>query len=149
MERKEVDKSMNHPEHTFWNRIRDKMPGHAVRIENTAGVGIPDVNVCCRGVEIWFELKVWTEGVGILLRKEQWAWMNRRRTVDGQVWVLCWVEKSDMVIAMPVWLIKVEAYGTQCKYVKIANCDAVNAHTMLRKDFACFLKTIVFPKSLT
>lgn len=137
---------MSRPEQTFWTRIRDKMPGHAVRIENATAIGMPDVNVCCRGIEAWFELKVWTEGAGILLRKEQWAWMNRRNVHRGVVWVLCWIEKSDKVIAINSPRIRVSAYGTQGKYVVISNCDAENAHVMERKDFAGFLKLNVFPR---
>lgn len=57
---------------------------HSQRIENTAGSGVPDINCCWRGVELWIECKMHDA----LLRPFQWAWINRRVAAGGRVFVL-------------------------------------------------------------
>lgn len=46
------------PEQAFWKLVKPHLPGHFERIENIAGVGIPDVNLCLKGRDYWIELKV-------------------------------------------------------------------------------------------
>lgn len=57
------------------------------RVENGVGAGIPDINMCYQGREIWTELKLVLKN-GILLRKEQYAWGMRRNRVGGRVFVV-------------------------------------------------------------
>lgn len=57
---------------------------HSQRIENTAGSGVPDINCCWNGIEIWIECKMREP----LLRPFQWAWINRRVRAGGNVFVI-------------------------------------------------------------
>jgi len=75
------------------------VPGHWQAVESTAtSSGIPDVNFAIGGVEGWLELKVCTVRKGrvsrIKLRKEQYAWITRRRIV-GNGWAGVLVGLSD------------------------------------------------------
>jgi hypothetical protein len=55
------------------------------RVENSAvGRGVPDLNGCFAGVEVWIENKQ-TEGWKVELRPEQYAWAARRTRVGGRV----------------------------------------------------------------
>ena len=54
------------------------------RIENTAGVGTPDVNICHNGVEAWLELKV-AKGHYIYLRTSQVSFCVRRVAEKGRI----------------------------------------------------------------
>lgn len=66
------------------------------RIETMAGAGVPDVNVCARGVEAWLELKVMryrrasfrSMVLSFQLRKAQLAWLVRRNRAGGRAWVV-------------------------------------------------------------
>lgn len=112
------------PEQAFWNSIRDKMPGFTQRIETSTGNGVPDVYGCILSLSYWLELKVWTENVGILLRKEQWAWSrNLLRHNFQRIFVLVQLQDTKLVMLLPVKDILVEAYGESNKYVKIITPD--------------------------
>ena len=50
------------------------------------GLGVPDSNFCCDGVEGWVEFKQ-TTGWQVTLRPEQVAWLVRRAMVGGRVFV--------------------------------------------------------------
>lgn len=45
------------PEQKFWQLIKDHVPGHVIRVESVVGSGVPDVNYCHQGNEMWLELK--------------------------------------------------------------------------------------------
>lgn len=65
-------------------------------IESNTGRGIPDVNMCYRGCEVWVELKIFTGG-RVLLRPEQHAWGIRRTvTHGGRVFVVA-LHQSDRI----------------------------------------------------
>ena len=74
-------------ESDFWLQVKARLPGHLVRIENTAGVGTPDVNACWQGKEAWIELKV-AKGHYIYFRAAQVVFMTRRAVENGRVFVL-------------------------------------------------------------
>ena len=59
---------------------------HIQPIESSTSNGIPDINLCARGLEIWLELKA--EGKHPLLRPEQAAWITRRELCGGRALVL-------------------------------------------------------------
>lgn len=59
---------------------------HVQCIESSTGNGIPDVNLCAHGLEIWLELKAGTPQPK--LRPEQLAWLTRRNTAGGRAYVL-------------------------------------------------------------
>ena len=55
------------------------------RVENSAvGRGVPDMNGCFSGVEVWIENKT-TDGWAVDLRPEQYAWAARRIRAGGRV----------------------------------------------------------------
>jgi len=50
------------------------------------GRGIPDLNGCYRGVEIWIELKQ-TEAWSVAIRSEQVGWAEKRMRYGGRVFL--------------------------------------------------------------
>lgn len=74
----------------FWQQVKaglDDQNTHLSRIENTAGTGISDINVCHRGQEAWIELKVF-HGRRLHFRNSQKSWILRRSGVGGRILVL-------------------------------------------------------------
>lgn len=112
---------MNHPEQEFWNRLKPNLPFFTQRIETSTGMGIPDVYCCYKGKPFWLELKVWIDGTGILLRKEQWGWANRHKASGGVSFVVTQTPIDNVVLLMPIESIIVSPYGTQEKYVLITS----------------------------
>ena len=121
---------MNHPEQEFWNRLRKHLPGFTQRIETSTGNGVPDVYCCWKSKPFWLELKIWTPGTGILLRKEQWAWAKQHEIFGGHSFVLAQTPIDNVILVMHISEIKVEVYGTQEKYV-------VAKTKVDRRDTAC------------
>ena len=86
----EAHMSIQVRESYFWQQVKiglDNVETHLVRIENSAGNGISDVNACCRGQEIWLELKVF-HGRRLYFRNSQKSWIVRRSEVGGRIFVL-------------------------------------------------------------
>jgi hypothetical protein len=73
----------------FWVQFKAAMVGfaHASRIENTAGNGISDVNLCRDGIEVWVELKM-MKGSRLHFRNSQLSWILTRAKFGGRVRVL-------------------------------------------------------------
>lgn len=69
--------------------IQHYLPGpHWQAVESGGtGRGIPDVNGCWQGVEVWVENKI-TSGWQVGLRPEQIGWIHRRARAGGRVFVL-------------------------------------------------------------
>lgn len=81
---------MNTLEKTFWKLLSGHLPvgAHAQRIETGGtGLGIPDVNICFEGVELWWELKI-VEGKRVALTPEQVVWHHRRARAGGVSYIL-------------------------------------------------------------
>lgn len=75
-------------ESSFWSTLRNGFNAipkatrpFCHRIENSAGVGQPDVNVSYAGREVWLELKV-MKGNQIEVRHSQFAWLRNRIEVN-------------------------------------------------------------------
>jgi len=73
----------------LWKSIRDHVrDAHWQRVETgEMGRGVPDLNGCMNGVEIWAELKftrIWSVNV----RPEQVAWIERRVRAGGRVFLI-------------------------------------------------------------
>ncbi len=70
------------PEHRLYDWLRSNLPPewHMTRIETSTANGIPDINLIVEGWEMWIECKA---GEEVTLRKEQWAWMQRRVACGG------------------------------------------------------------------
>jgi hypothetical protein len=85
-------------EKDFWTLFKNQLdipPDiHHQRIETgSTGRGIPDVNICRRGKEVWVELKV-VNGKRVKLRPEQVAWHVRRARAGGVSWIFARERKS-------------------------------------------------------
>src|SRR5688572_29251316 len=60
---------------------------HGMRVENTAGVGQPDINICIEGIDIWIESKE-RRGNVIKIRPSQIAWIQKRSRAGGAVYIM-------------------------------------------------------------
>lgn len=85
-------------EKDFWTLLKkhlDVYPEtHYQRIETgSTGRGIPDLNICHAGREVWVELKI-VQGRRVELRPEQIAWHIRRHRSSGLPWILAREKKS-------------------------------------------------------
>lgn len=83
-------------ESAFWAGVKAGLSPHMhlCRIENTAGSGISDVNVCKEGHEAWIELKVF-KGNRLHFRNSQMDWVMTRNKYGGRVKVLA--RKNDEI----------------------------------------------------
>lgn len=72
----------------LWGVISERMRHvHFQRIETGGtGRGIPDVNGCLGGVEVWLELKA-TDAWSVGIRPEQIGWAERRLRAGGRVFL--------------------------------------------------------------
>ena len=75
------------PEHRLYDWLRLNLPPswHMTRIETSTANGIPDINLATGSGDVWLECKYSDKAV---LRKEQWAWMQRRTACGGTCLVL-------------------------------------------------------------
>ena len=80
------------PEQKFWQLLKPHVPGHVNRIENTVGVGIPDVTYCYQGTETWIELKA-----GSVLRDSQYIWHHQHALAGGIVYL---IQRDKDIIAV-------------------------------------------------
>jgi hypothetical protein len=76
-------------EQKFYQQFRKNLPKYAdcVRVENVLQSGMPDVNVCLDGREIWVELKCYDHSK-VLIRPQQYAWGMRRAETLGRVFIV-------------------------------------------------------------
>lgn len=84
-------------EQKFSAWLRGKLPGHVVRLENSIGAGMPDINWCYGGREVWIETKILRAGHA-KLEREQYAWGMRRQVDGGRVMVVALDLDSDCVL---------------------------------------------------
>ena len=82
-------------ESLLWKQLRDNLPKvHWQRIETgITGAGVPDVNGCLDGKEVWVELKR-VKGRQIGLRPMQIAWLATRTKYGGRCYVLAKKDKT-------------------------------------------------------
>ena len=77
-------------ESQLWTLVRQHLPkdAHVQRIETgLTGKGVPDLNYCLHGKEIWVELKS-IEGNKSQLSPFQIAWLHKRTKAGGNCFVL-------------------------------------------------------------
>lgn len=75
-------------EREFATKVKEALSDcHVLRIEMAVERGVPDMNVCYQGKEIWLELKLKVQE-RILLRPPQFAWATRRTHSSGRCYVL-------------------------------------------------------------
>lgn len=70
--------------------------GDVQLIENLYDRGVPDVNICVQGVEIWIETK-YAKHNKIDFSPEQRAWHIRRKINGGQAFVICYHENKNEI----------------------------------------------------
>ena len=65
---------------------------HFQPIESSTAPGIPDINICLNGKEIWLELKIVLGKKKLSFQKDlspyQWNWILSRLKAEGEVWVV-------------------------------------------------------------
>lgn len=86
---------MSEQEFSRW--LCGKLEGHVVRMEVANMPGVPDINVCMFGHEFWIETKLVIKG-RVLLRPFQAAWIRRRSTYGGRVFVIALGPTNDVLI---------------------------------------------------
>ncbi len=84
-------------ESSFARLLKEKLSpiGHWTRIENVAGVGVPDVN-WYPGQDIWMELKV-TNTHKVKFQASQISWGKLRHKKGGGIWVVIRTEKEIII----------------------------------------------------
>lgn len=87
---------------------------HAQRIETSTGSGIPDINVCYCGIELWIETKVATPTCRVLLRPFQWAWINRRVKELGRGYVV-----AEYLDTIRVWAFRDVRVVPHAEYLSV------------------------------
>ena len=91
-------------ESSLWRLIRDHSPKgiHWQRIESgITASGIPDLNGCSQGTEVWIELKM-VKGNQLGLRPMQRAWLFNRALAGGNCFVLAKKEKEIKIFRINV-----------------------------------------------
>jgi len=92
------------PEQKFYQWFRKQLPAGAdcVRIETSTMGGMPDINVCYLGTDTWLELKV-AVGEYVLIRPDQYAWINRRARAGGRCFILAQCGNNYLVWKFPCY----------------------------------------------
>jgi hypothetical protein len=108
-------------EKELYAKLREILPGDFLRVENGVALGVPDINVCYQGLEVWIEAKLELPQ-GVLLRKFQYAWGIKRTGFGGVVFLIaqCYTRPSIFLV-WPWDGIKVQPYGN---YLKVVACPA-------------------------
>jgi len=65
-------------EKDLWRLIKQKIPGHLIRIENIVGRGIPDLHACHNGKNLWLELKM-GKGNSVQFQNSQIAFFHEAK----------------------------------------------------------------------
>lgn len=121
------------PEQALYQKLRDKLEGDICRIENVAGNGLPDLNICYNGIEIWVELKALNHNK-VLLRPEQYAWAKRRANHGGSCYVLNY-DPGNPIVSVCIWAfpnIDIQPAGKYVRITSVAHfsCDMVGRQLM-------------------
>lgn len=113
-------------ESNLYQWMRTRVPeAHWQRIESSTGQGIPDVNVCWKGFEVWWELKVCVGNI-IDLRKEQRAWLIRRWKTGGRCGVCISFPRDKQIVFLKANVLDVINFdGTFTKEILYAHSSGV------------------------
>lgn len=108
-------------ENAAWSRVARHLPKemHVVRLENWAGPGTPDVNLCYQTWETWVENKVASVRGKVTFRKEQGPWILRRVRAGGRVFILVYWAKNYYLYR-----------GTEFEILRDNGCGAVEGVLM-------------------
>jgi len=101
---------MKHEERTLWQWLDRTMGSNwmANRVENEAGVNIPDVYFVAAPLHGWIELKVignWATNDTTPFRVERWTpgqrnWMSNHLLMGGTAWLVVHVKSTDELVVM-------------------------------------------------
>lgn len=82
--------------------IRKHVPADWQPIENSIVPGVPDLNGCRDGSEVWVECKATTTG-SLHFRPLQVPWIHRRSRAGGKVWVVArWRHSGGVRLGSPI-----------------------------------------------
>lgn len=137
--------SLTKPEQEFnaWLRATFTGPGmDYMRVENSLMAGVPDVNICANGFDVWIEAKVNPEKP--IMRKEQFAWGVRRSHAGGSVFVLNLRAHVGIIDIYQFPSILVRPWGTDNRYV-VATHQPDYYVEKFHKDSRALLRKFLFP----
>jgi hypothetical protein len=99
------------------------------RLESWVGIGVPDINWCVDGMELWIEGKCippeampkrTTTALHIGLRPEQRLWLEKRQRAGGNVCVLALLGKE--------WFIFRENFGALLEKQTLEDLRMISTH---------------------
>lgn len=105
-------------ESQLWTLVKQHIPKdvHVQRIETgLTGKGVPDVNYCQKGKEIWIELKS-IQGNKSQLSPFQIAWLHNRTKAGGNCYVLI-KKKKEIRLFKPKTLKEYKELNWNSPYV--------------------------------
>lgn len=95
--------------------IRHNLAVHLIPIETgLSAQGVPDINMCCGGVEAWVENKA-ADHNKIKFRPLQPQWHIRRAAVGGRSFILCRSEKLGLLLWKGAAVHAVQEQGIFCQ----------------------------------
>lgn len=131
-------------EQEFYKYLKPKLIGHVQRLESgSTAKGIPDLNICYAGCEVWVELKA--GGKEPLLRKEQYAWGIAGNQAGRRCFVL-FCGDDDVIKLWKFPDMRVVAVGESAKYVRIQSGPYV--FTYKKQNVTEFLITNLFTPTI-
>jgi hypothetical protein len=108
------------------------------RIENGVSPGMPDINLCLDGADIWIEAKQVTKparqstpllsGRNHELLLTQRNWMLRQRAAGGQSFLFIFVDEQTLIVMNP---------AAQFGY-EIESINTLPYHAMVANSMVCF-----------
>lgn len=86
---------------SYHNRVKPLLKASGCRynrIENTAAVGMPDVDLTYQGLHMKIELKLAKGGKGrMVISDDQFNWHRKEHKALGNAWFLAyWVDKDEL-----------------------------------------------------
>lgn len=121
-------------ENALWNKIKPALKGHPIRIESMSSLGIPDVNWCYKGVEVWMELKVIHGKDKIYVERYQPQYHIQRNRAGGLVYIVAG-NSTNLVFARLTDLPVAREYVKGKIRLNIHDLDVVLKYSDKRLDY--------------
>lgn len=127
------------PEQKFYQWFRKQLPFNAdcCRVENTTMGGMPDVNICWEGNEIWVELKCFVSG-RTLIRPAQNAWMHRRKAANGKIFLISQHSSAHNYVWAPPFT--TQPHGKYLHVTSMPQAIIVDGKELITHLFSSLLK---------
>ena len=92
-------------EKDLWQKVKKALPVtpllHYQRMELSEASGIPDLNICWKGFDVWVELKIFDHsGNKVDFRPEQVSWIHKRVEAGGFVYILAYDNKANISLVV-------------------------------------------------